>query len=101
MLDEIWHQFGIKNYNGNVLSVYSVRLTIMRQPSPAKIVHILRCYTHRVDREDITIIIFDTKLVPDFVLHACCFFIAGHRPVLMQLNRTNKSLTYENRAAKS
>ena len=22
--DEIWHQFGIQNYNGNVLSVYSV-----------------------------------------------------------------------------
>ena len=38
--------------------------------------------THRVDREDSTIIILDTKLVPDFVLHACCFFIAGRRPVL-------------------
>ena len=24
MQDEIWHQFGIQNYNGNVLSVYSV-----------------------------------------------------------------------------
>ena len=34
-------------------------------------------FDHRVDREDITIIILDTKLVPDFVLHACCFFIAG------------------------
>ena len=39
-------------------------------------------YNHRVDREDSTIIILDTKLVPDFVLHACCFFIAGDRPVL-------------------
>ena len=36
---------------------------------------------HRVDREDITIIILDIKLVPDFVLHACCFFIVGNRPV--------------------
>ena len=27
--------------------------------------------------------ILDTKLVPDFVLHACYFFIAGNRPVLM------------------
>ena len=44
-------------------------------------------YDHRVDREDITIIILDTKLVPDFVLHACCFFIAGNRPVLMLLWR--------------
>ena len=40
------------------------------------------CNIHRVDREDITIIIWDTKLVPDFVLHACYFFIAGNRPVL-------------------
>ena len=24
MQDEIWHQFGIQNYNGAVLSVYSV-----------------------------------------------------------------------------
>ena len=24
MQDEIWHQFGIQNYNGNVLSVYSL-----------------------------------------------------------------------------
>ena len=24
MQDEIWNQFGIQNYNGNVLSVYSV-----------------------------------------------------------------------------
>ena len=24
MQDEIWHQFGIQNYNGNVLSVYYV-----------------------------------------------------------------------------
>ena len=56
---------------------------------------------HRVDREDITIISLDTKLVPDFVLHACCFFIAGNRPVLIPLNRTNKRLSYENRAAKS
>ena len=27
MQDEIWHQFGIQNYNGNVLSVYSVDLS--------------------------------------------------------------------------
>ena len=40
---------------------------------------------HRVDREDITIIILDTKLVPDFILHACCFFIVGNRPVLMPI----------------
>ena len=25
MQDEIWHQFGIQNSNGNVLSVYSVK----------------------------------------------------------------------------
>ena len=58
-------------------------------------------YAHRVDREDITIIILDTKLVPDFVLHACYFFIAGNRPVLMLPQRTNKSLTNENRDPKS
>ena len=29
-----------------------------------------------------TMIILDTKLGPDFVLHAYCFFIAGNRPVL-------------------
>ena len=56
---------------------------------------------HRVDREDITIIILDTKLVPDFVLHACYFFIAGNRPVFMLPQRTNKSLTNENRDPKS
>ena len=56
---------------------------------------------HRVDREDITIIILDTKLVPDFVLHACCFFIAGNRPVLMLLRSVNKSFSDKNRAAKS
>ena len=27
MQDEIWHQFGIQNYDGNVLSVYSVQAT--------------------------------------------------------------------------
>ena len=48
---------------------------------------------HRVDREDITIIILDTKLVSDFDLHACCFFIAGNRPVLMLLRRANKSIS--------
>ena len=56
---------------------------------------------HRVDREDIPIIILDTKLVPDFVLHACCFFIAGNRPVPMLLPRASKSVIKENRAAKS
>ena len=57
--------------------------------------------THRVDRDDITIIIIlDTELVPDFVLHACCFFIAGNRPVLMLLRRANKSISDESRAAK-
>ena len=30
MQDEIWHQFGIQNYNGNVLSVYSVGRTSTR-----------------------------------------------------------------------
>ena len=52
-------------------------------------------------REDITIIILDTKLVPDFVLHACCFFIAGNRPVLMLLRSANSSISDESRAAKS
>ena len=66
--DEWRHQFGIQNYKGTV--------------------------HHIVDREDIIIIILDTKLVPDFVLHACCFFIAGNRPVLMRI-------THENRASKS
>ena len=28
MQDESWHQFGIQNYKGNVLSVYSVAETI-------------------------------------------------------------------------
>ena len=28
MQDEIWHQFGIQNYNGNVLSVYSVDVVL-------------------------------------------------------------------------
>ena len=32
MQDEIWHQFGIQNYNGNVLSVYSVIVPV-RRPS--------------------------------------------------------------------
>ena len=56
---------------------------------------------HRVDRVDSTIIILDTKLVADFVLHACCFFIAGNRPVLTSLRSASKSLTHENRAPKS
>ena len=56
---------------------------------------------HRVDREDITIIILDTKLVPDFVPHACCFFIAGNRHVPLLLSSANKSVSDENRAAKS
>ena len=30
MQDEIWNQFGIQNYNGNVLSVYSVVEIITR-----------------------------------------------------------------------
>ena len=50
-----------------------------------------RGIAHRVDREDITIIILDTKLVPDIVLHACCFFIAGNRPVQINALHT-KSL---------
>ena len=58
-------------------------------------------YNHRGDREDNTIIILDTKLVPDFVLHACCFFIAGNRQVLKSLLIASKSLIYENRRAKS
>ena len=52
-------------------------------------------------REYGTIIILDTKLVSDFVLHACCFFIAGNCHVLMLLRRANKSITDESRAAKS
>ena len=28
MQNEIWHQFGIQNYNGAILSVYSVILTM-------------------------------------------------------------------------
>ena len=59
------------------------------------------CFEHRADREDITIIIWDTKLVPDFVLHTCCFFIAGDRPILKPPLSTNKSLTHGNRAPKS
>ena len=51
--------------------------------------------THRVNREDITIIILDIKLVPDFVLRACCFFIAGNRPALMLLRRAYKSISDE------
>ena len=38
-------------------------------------------FTHRVNREDSPIIPLDTKSVPDFVLHACCFFITSNRPV--------------------
>ena len=58
-------------------------------------------YDHRVNREDSTIIILDTTLVPDFVLHASYFFIAVNRPVLMLPHSTNKSLSYENRGPKS
>ena len=57
-------------------------------------------FWHRVDREDITIIILDTKSVPDFVLHACYFFIAGNRPVLSPPLSASKSLTYGNRGPK-
>ena len=56
------------------------------------------CVTnHRVDRKDITIIILDTKLVPDFILHACCFFTPGNRHDLKQPPRASKSLAHENR----
>ena len=58
-------------------------------------------YIHRVDREDIPIIILDPKLGPDFVLHACRFFTAGNRPVLTPPSSASKSLTYKNRRAKS
>ena len=56
---------------------------------------------HRVNREDSPIIILDTMLVPDVVLHACYFFIAGNRPVLKLPHSTSKSLSYENRGLKS
>ena len=56
---------------------------------------------HRVNREDNPIIILDNTLVPDFVLHACFFSIAGNRPVLKRPHSTNKSLSYENRDPKS
>ena len=46
---------------------------------------------HRVDREDITIIILDTKLVPD----------RGQSSYSMLLRSANKSISDENRAAKS
>ena len=49
-------------------------------------------YLHRVDREDSPIIILDTKLVPDFVMHACYFFVAGNRPVLKLAHSTSKRL---------
>ena len=29
MQDEIWHQFCIQNYNGNVLSAYSVVMSVL------------------------------------------------------------------------
>ena len=58
-------------------------------------------FSHRVNREDSPIIILDTKLVADFVLHACCFFIEVNRYVLKSTIRANKSLTQESRAAKS
>ena len=50
----------------------------------------------RVNRVDITITILDTKLVPDFVLHAYCFSIAVNRPVQIPLPTTNNILTHEN-----
>ena len=56
---------------------------------------------HGVDREDSPIIILDTSLVPDFVLHACYFFITGNPPVLKLPHSTNKSPSYENRGPKS
>ena len=56
---------------------------------------------HRVDREDSTIIILDTKLVADFVLHACCFVIAGNRHVLKSPPWASKSLTHNNCAPES
>ena len=61
----------------------------------------MKVSNHRVNREDSPIVILDTTLVPDFVLHACYFFIAGNRPVLMLPHSTNKSLSYENRGPKS
>ena len=48
---------------------------------------------HRVDKEDSIIIILDTKSVPDFVLHACCFFIAGNRP-LLRSNWTARGISF-------
>ena len=56
---------------------------------------------HRVDREDITIIILDTKLVQDFILHASWFSIVGNRPIVMLLPRTKPSVTHENCALQS
>ena len=53
---------------------------------------------HRVD---ITIIILDTELVSDFVLHGYCFSITVNGPVLMLPHRANKSLTHENCAPQS
>ena len=58
-------------------------------------------HQHRVNREDSPIIILDTTLVPDFVLHACYFFVTGNRSVLKLPHSTNKSLSYENRGPKS
>ena len=45
--------------------------------------------------------ILDTKLVPDFFLHACCFFITGNRPVLKPPLSESKGLTHEHQAPKS
>ena len=60
----------------------------------------LLCSEHRVNIEDSTIMNLYTKLVPDFVLHACCFFIAGNRPVVMLLRRIKQCVSHENCALK-
>ena len=102
--DEIWHQFGIQIYIGAVLSVCSVLPLVRIKIHQIQGVFFLTFrspFISQSRREDITIIILDTKLVPDFVLYACYFFIAGIRPVLTLPQRTNKSLTYENRDPKS
>ena len=57
-------------------------------------------FYHRVVRVDVTIIVLHTKLMPEFVLHACCFFIAGYRPVSKLPLRASKNLTHKNRAPK-
>ena len=88
----IWYQ----NYNGDVYSVRSVDR--IRAHKSIAIFTKAQCDSHRVDS---TIIILDTKLVPYFVLHACCLFIAHIRHVLKSPLTACKSLTYEYRAGKS